>query len=421
MKTSNIAVIGSGISGVTAAYLLSQKYHVTLFEKNPSLGGHTNTFVIDRGVDAGVGIDMGFIVCNNRNYPNFLKLLSQWQVAIQDSTMSFSYEDLNQNLYYGSKFPGGVFASFKALRTPAFYKMLFEIMRFNRTAPAFLEKDSLQNMTLGEFLTAQKYSDYFINHYLYPTAAAIWSCVDSEVPNYPASHFLEFFKNHGLFSFFDKPQWHTVSGGSHSYLKAFTKNFSGKILLNSSVREVVRQHDQIQIKLDKQTHFFDQVVVATHADEALALMADPTPHEKKQLGAWRYSNNKVVLHKDPQVMPKDQKIWSSWNYQRPQNHSDESTQLTMTYWMNKLQNLKTTQNYFVTLNPVQDIDPQLILAVKNFTHPIYDLHSVASQQEIQNHNGAARTYFAGAYLGNGFHEDGVKSAVRVAQKLGVSF
>jgi predicted NAD/FAD-binding protein len=417
MNRSNIAVIGSGISGVTSAYLLSQKYNVTLFEKNPTLGGHTCTHVIDRGVDAGLAIDMGFIVCNDRNYPHFLKLLNQWQVAIQKSSMSFSYEDLNQDLYYGSKFPTGLFASAHARFNPHFYKMILEILRFNKTVPLFLKNLALHNQTLGEFLKIQKYSDYFKNHYLFATAAAIWSCPDTEIENYPAINFFEFFRNHGLLSFFDKPQWHTVSEGSHAYLKAFSKYFSGKIFLNSPVQSIVRRFDQIEIKLKEKSYFFDQVVVATHADEALKLLSDPSPDEKKYLGAWRYSQNKTVLHKDDQMMPRNQKIWSSWNYQR---QKESPKQLTMTYWMNRLQNLKTNQNYFVTLNPSR-LDESKILEIKDFAHPIYDLHSVAAQKEIQKINGMQRTFYAGAYLGNGFHEDGVNSAIAVASKLGVPF
>jgi predicted NAD/FAD-binding protein len=424
MNTSNIAVIGSGISGVTVAYLLSQKYNVTLFEKNLSTGGHTCTHVIDRGDDAGLGIDMGFIVCNDRNYPNFLKLLNQWQVALQKSSMSFSYEDLSQNLYYGSKFPAGLLASAKARWSPDFYKMILEIARFNKAVPRFLKNSAQHGQTLGEFLKAQQYSDYFKNHYLLATAAAIWSCPDTEIENYPAKSFFEFFQNHGLISFFDKPQWYSVAGGSHTYLKAFSKIFSGKIFLNSPVQTIVRRFDQIEIKLKEKSHFFDQVVIATHADEALSLLSDPSPDEKKYLGAWRYSQNKTVLHKDDQVMPRHSKIWSSWNYQRQKNNTKNTTSLspslTMTYWMNRLQNLKTDQNYFVTLNPI-NLDESKILDVKNFTHPIYDLDSVLSQKEIQKNNGLNRTFYAGAYLGNGFHEDGVNSAIAVASKLGVNF
>lgn len=417
MNISNIAVIGSGISGVTAAYLLSRKYHVTLFEKNPALGGHTCTHVIDRGIDAGLGIDMGFIVCNDRNYPHFLKLLNQWQVAVQKSSMSFSYEDLNQSLYYGSKFPDGLFASFHARWSPHFYKMILEIIRFNKTVPQFLKDSTRHSQTLGEFLKSQNYSEYFKNHYLLATAAAIWSCPDTEIENYPAKNFFEFFQNHGLISFFNKPQWHTIAGGSHAYLKAFSKNFSGKIFLSSPVQSIVRRHDQIEIKLKEKSYFFDQVVIATHADEALSLLSDPSPDEKKYLGAWRYSQNKTVLHKDERVMPRDSKVWSSWNYQR---QKDTQNRLTMTYWMNRLQNLKTNQNYFVSLNPLQ-LDDSKILEVKNFTHPIYDSQSVASQIQIQKNNGLNRTFYAGAYLGNGFHEDGVNSAIAVAAKLGVNF
>jgi len=405
---------------VACASLLSQKYEISLFEKNHSLGGHTCTHVIDRGSDAGLGIDMGFIVCNDRNYPHFLKLLNQWQVAIQKSSMSFSYEDLNQELYYGSKFPNGLWASPHTRSNPHFYKMILEILRFNRTVPRFLRNSALQNQTLGEFLKTQHYSDYFKKHYLFATAAAIWSCPDKEIEHYPAKSFFEFFKNHGLLSFFNKPQWYTVSDGSHTYLKAFAKTFKGKIYLNSAVQTIVRRHDQIEVKLKEKSHFFDQVVVATHADEALSLLSDPSPDEKKYLGAWRYSQNKTVLHKDERVMPRDSKIWSSWNFQRQKNNLSQSHSLTMTYWMNRLQNLKTEQNYFVTLNP-DWIDETKILDIKNFRHPVYDAQSVASQTLIQKNNGLNRTFYAGAYLGNGFHEDGVNSAIAVASKLGVNF
>lgn len=419
-----IAVIGSGISGIGCAYLLSQKYQVTLFEKNKSLGGHTHTHVIATGPDQGTGIDMGFIVLNDRNYPNLIKLFQHWEIKLQKSSMSFSYEDLNQNLYFGSRFPQGIFASAKARQSMPFYKMLFEILKFNQQVPKFLKKHSQNQfaLTVKDFLDKNSYSVFFRKHYLYPTAAAIWSCPDSEIEQHPAHALFEFFQNHGLLSLFHRPQWFTVAGGSHSYLKRFQTLFSGKIVLESQISGIERHDENVEIQFSNQSpQRFDYVVLATHADEALQLLNKPSPEEKNLLGAFRYSHNLTVLHTDEKVMPKDQRIWSSWNYQRQKESLSHAHKITLSYGMNRLQNLKTQKQYFVTLNPAQKIDPEKILSTQAFTHPIFDEAALKSQKGIEALNGTRRSYFAGAYLGNGFHEDGLCSAIRAVKKLGVSF
>jgi len=422
----NIAIIGSGIAGLTTAYLLNREHHVTLFEANDYLGGHTHTIDVERkGVT--YPINTGFIVFNDWTYPNFIKLMDQIGVASEASDMSFSVRCENTGLEYNGTNLNTLFAQRLNLVRPKFLRMIRDILRFNKETVAALKADSIgDSETLGEYLTANRYSDGFIHHYIVPMGAAIWSASTDVMMDFPLKFFLRFFNNHGMLSVDDRPQWRVISGGSRAYIEPLTASFKDRIHYNSPV-QTVRRHEQgvtlvVQQgengnKQESKEYEFDEVVFACHSDQALAMLAEPTAAENRVLGALPYQDNAVVLHTDTRLMPKKALAWASWNYHIPQRNSDTAT---LTYNMNILQNFYDAQDTFlVTLNRTPEIDPDKIIAQYNYSHPVFTLDGIHAQQchhEISGHN---RTHYCGAYWFNGFHEDGVNSALRVAKAFGI--
>ncbi len=414
----DIAVVGAGVAGITAAFLLQPHHRVTLYEKNPYLGGHTHTIIIPAGPDAGTPVDTGFIVLNDRTYPLFNRLLQKLAVEIRPSDMSFSYLSEGSGLHYASHSLNGLFAQRRNLGNPGHLYMLLEILRFNRAARRGLGRGSLTNLTLGDFLQRLKMSRRFQTRYIVPMAAAIWSAPDAEIMDFPMETFARFFENHGLLSVSDQPQWYYVKGGSHTYVQAFRKAFQGTIHTATAVRGIKRNASRVKVRMadgTRQEH--DLVIVAAHADEALGLLEDPSPDEKRLLGAWVYSRNQVVLHTDAGWMPPNRRAWASWNYRR-QASADGRSPVTLTYHMNRLQHLETRRPYFVTLNPPRPIAAGATVARFEYHHPTYTFASLATQPELPRLNGARQIFFCGSYWGYGFHEDAVRAAVDVAAALG---
>ncbi|MDJ0874177.1 MAG: FAD-dependent oxidoreductase [Desulfobacterales bacterium] len=414
----DVAVIGGGVSGITAAYLLQQRHRVSLYERNDYVGGHTHTVIIPDGPDAGTPVDTGFIVLNDRTYPLFNRLLQRLGVDIRPSDMSFSYHSLRSGYQYASRGLSALFAQRANLVNPAHLYMLTEILRFNRAARAGLKDGSLGDMTLGGFLRRMHMSRFFRTRYIIPMAAAIWSSPDDDIMDFPMATFARFFHNHGLLSVRDQPQWYYVRGGSHRYVKAFRDDFKGEIHTQRAISSLKRSDTGVDVRfMDGSRRRHDMAVVATHADEALALLEDPSAEEKHLLGAWRYSRNRVVLHTDVGWMPPQQRAWASWNYRRA-SIADDHTPIVLTYHMNRLQRLRTQQQYFVTLNPPEPIDPQATVDTFIYHHPMYTFSSMATQAELPRLNASRRTYYCGSYWGYGFHEDAVRAAVSVAAALG---
>lgn len=420
MKRKKIAVVGSGVAGIVSAYLLDREgYEVALFEKNDYLGGHTHTITLLDGPDAGTFIDTGFIVFNNRNYPNFMKFLDQLMVSWQDSDMSFGFSSEKDNFYYNSYVPAGLFSQINNFFRPSFYQMIRDILRFNRQASDDLEKNCLGENSLGDYLKEGKYSQPFMDYYLIPMGAAIWSTPLLKMLDFPAKSFIQFFHNHGLLALKDRPHWKTVSGGSHSYIKKFISEFKGRIETQSQIEGITRKDHATQIFFHGgEKKEFDKIVIATHADQALKLLKDPSSEEQRLLEAWTYSLNETVLHWDESVMPRNKKVWASWNY-RIEKESSAEQPVSLTYHMNRLQNLKTKRQYFVTLNRNIPIDESKVIRKIYYTHPNYTLKSMATQGELDKLNDANRTLFCGSYFGYGFHEDAVKAALQAVAHLGV--
>ena len=416
----NILVVGGGISGITAAYVLSRSHKVTLLERNDYLGGHTNTRVVNDPLNPELSVDTGFIVCNPRNYTNFYKFLGQLGIERQDSDMSFGFSCERTGLQYMGpsvkeflKAPGNML-------NPKFVSMIVEQQRFNRRALKDLREGRLGEQPLREYLKELGTSQYFFDNYLAPLIGSIWSAPDSNALEFPALSFLTFFNNHGMLEMSKRPQWQTIVGGSHSYLKAFRKAFKGELRIGSPAQAIRREGDTIVLSLAGATpEKFDAVVIATHADEALKLLEDPSAEEKAALGTWAYSRNRTVLHTDTSILGPKRCLWAAWNYRRRTNSKIDSP-VAITYYMNKLQNLKAQRDYFVTLNCGDDIDPKSVLYEVEYTHPIYTPASPLSQKAIKALNGTRNTYFCGAYMRYGFHEDGVISALSVVNQMGLS-
>jgi predicted NAD/FAD-binding protein len=414
-----ILVVGGGVAGITAAYVLSRQHAVTLVERNSYVGGHTNTRVVQDPSNAELSVDTGFIVCNSRNYPNFYRFLDQLGVKRQDSDMSFGFSCEKTGLQYMGPSVTEFIKAPLNLLNPRFLAMIVEQRRFNRSALADLRDNRLAEIPLGEYLRQQNTSEYFLENYLAPLIGSIWSAPDSNALEFPALSFLTFFRNHGMLELATRPQWQTIVGGSHSYVKAFLSTFKGDVRLGIGVQAIRRTERGVELLAEgADPEHFDKVVLATHADEALATLSDPSPAEKSALGAWRYSTNRTVLHTDSQVLGPKRRLWAAWNYRRRKGATQQSP-VAITYYMNKLQRLKAQRDYFVTLNCNDDIEPSAILYDTVYTHPIYTPQSPQSQASLLGLNGARHTYFCGAYMRYGFHEDAVWSALEVARSFGL--
>ena len=414
----NIAVVGGGVAGIVAAYLLREKHQVTLFEQNDYLGGHTNTIEIPDGPDAGLAVDTGFIVLNDATYPLFRKFLDRLGVATRNTEMSFGFQCLETGLVYAGTNLNGLFALRRNLVNLAFLRFLMEVGRFNNRARVDLQQSRVPAVTLGEYLQRGRFSKTMIENYLLPMAAAIWSTPALRVTDFPAHAFLRFFSNHGLLSIQDRPQWQTVVGGSHAYVKAFQREFRGDIRLRAGVRRILRQENGIRLQLaGGEIRSFDQVVVAGHADQALRLLGDPSGEEQRLLSAWTYQSNRTVLHTDASLLPVRKAARAAWNFTR-EAAGEDGRPVFVTYYMNRLQGLQATRDYCVTLNRRDDFRPETVIAEFDYHHPRYDFAALEVQPHLPQLNGQRRTWFCGSYFGYGFHEDAVRSAVAVGAGFG---
>ena len=413
-----IAVVGGGVAGLVSAWLLSRKHTVTLFEKNAYVGGHTNTLTVEDGPDAGLAVDTGFIVCNDRTYPNFHRFLAALGVGVRAADMSFGYQDEESGLQYAGTDLNGLFAQRRNLFDPRYLHMLKELLRFNRVGARALETGGAEGLSLGDWLAGNGFKGRVLEHYIIPMGAAIWSAPFDKMLAFPAQTYLRFFSNHGLLTVTDMPQWQTVSGGSRSYVTAFLERFNGIVHKGRPVQSVSRSQEGVTLTFDGGgAEDFDHVVLAGHADESLKLLRDPSSDERRLLGPWRYQANRTVLHWDSSLLPSERRAWASWNYLRKKGASG-ADHVSVTYHMNRLMGLKAERDYCVTLNLDERIDPKKIIKVIDYTHPEFSAEAVATQAELPRLNGQRHTYFAGSYFRYGFHEDAVLSATLVGQAFG---
>jgi uncharacterized protein len=406
-----IAVIGSGISGLSAAYYLSKKFKVDLFEKEDHFGGHSYTYDIKDNQKT-LPVDLGFIVFNELTYPNLINFFQELKVPYEKSNMSFAVSVKDSNVEYAGKNLSSIFSNKKNIFNIHFLKMIREIISFYKTAPQLLNND-IQNISLGDYLDQSKISEYFKNYHIIPMVAAIWSMPFSKAKDMPLKLFLNFFINHGLFKLKDRPQWFTVVGRSKSYVSKILPEISGEYYKNYKVKKITRSENNVRINIGANDDFvdYDGVVLACHANESLALLAEPSEQEKNILSEFQYVTNNAFLHTDEQLMPKNKLAWSSWNSISKQ----DLTNTCVTYWLNLLQNLNTDKNYFLTLNPIQSIEPEKVIKKVIFTHPYFNLKNTNLQKDLKLLQGKNRTWFCGSYFGYGFHEDGLKSALEVVK------
>lgn len=409
-----IAVVGGGVAGLGAAWALNPAHEVTLYEANEWLGGHAHTVDVPTG-DSVTAVDTGFLVYNERTYPHLTRLFDHLGVRTKASEMSFSFS-LDERLEYaGSGL--GLFAQASNLRRGRHWRMARDILRFRRLGPRMLE--AAGSATVGSLLDRFGFSTGFQDDYLLPMGAAIWSARIRDIRDFPARTFLQFFANHGLISISDRPEWRTVDGGSRQYVAKLTSSFGDRIHLNRPVAAVHRHFDGVTLRTtDGTAHEFDQIVFATHSDQTLAILGDTaTPMENKALGALPYELNRAILHRDSSLMPNRRRVWSSWNYATTST-GREQRQASVTYWLNRLQSLPTQYPLFVTLNPIRDPDPDLVMDEYEYSHPQFSAEASEAKQRLSLMQGANQTWFAGAYLGYGFHEDGLQSGFNVAAALG---
>ena len=412
---AEIAVIGSGISGLAAAWLLSERHRVTVYEKEDRLGGHTNTVTVP-SPNGPVAVDTGFIVYNELNYPNLTALFRHLNVATQPSEMSFAVSLDDGDLEYAGTNLNGLFAQRRNLLRPRFWAMLNDLRRFYREAPNVSESEA--HLSLGAYLDAHGYSPAFVDDHLLPMAAAIWSAPADAMRDHPVATFVRFCDNHGLLRLRGRPQWRTVTGGSREYIDRLTERFAGEIHLNRAIFAVRRGPDGINVQdRDGDSRRFDHVIIATHADQALAMLEDGDAEERQALGAFRYQRNLAVLHNDESLMPKRRAAWSSWNYLGSRT-GDGGRALSVTYWMNRLQGLPEDAPLFVTLNPIRTPRQGSILRSFLYDHPIFDAETLAAQKALWTLQGRRNTWFCGAHFGSGFHEDGLQAGLAVAEALG---
>ena len=407
-----VAIIGAGVSGLVCAHRLHSEHDVVLFEASNRAGGHANTVCVE--TEAGVyDLDTGFIVFNDRNYPNFERLLDELDVERQASLMSFGVSD-GVDFEYNGASPNGLFASRGQLVRPSFHRMIADLVRFNRDARELLASE--ENPSLREWLAVGGYSRAFVERLIVPQAAAVWSADPAQMWSFPARFLLEFFDNHGMLGFRERPRWRTITGGSRRYVDALTRPWRDRLRLSTPVTEITRHPDHVAVSSrESESERFDAVVIATHSDQALALLGDPSERERELLGAIPYQSNEAVLHTDRSLLPRRRRAWASWNY-----HLDQGVtgRCTVTYHMNRLQSLRADREFCVTLNRTAAIDPERIIRTIQYAHPVYTPAGVAAQSRHHEISGRNRTHYCGAYWGWGFHEDGVKSALRVVREIG---
>ncbi len=416
-KKEKIAVIGSGISGLTCAYFLDDHYDIKLYEKNDYAGGHSNTANINYN-SKNIAVDTGFIVFNLQTYPNLVKFFEILKVEIKPSKMSFAVKIDDSKLEYAGTSLNSLFAQKKNIFDFKFWQMIFDILRFNKKAIDLLNKEQSAHYTIKNFLDDLKMREYFQQYYLLPMASAIWSSPLDKIIDYPAQSFINFFKNHGLLSVTNQPQWYTVEGGSKNYVQKICEKISTKISLNDQVKKIYNdQQGRVVIESKKSQEVFNKVVIASHSDQALSMLTNPTQNQQQILENIKYQKNLAILHHDQSVMPKAKNAWASWVYSCNNNQKNN---LSVSYWMNNLQGIDDQYPLFVTLNPNQEIAKEKIFATYEYDHPVFDSEAIIAQKQIAQMQGENGIYFCGAYQSFGFHEDGLNSALRVLNQLQIT-
>jgi predicted NAD/FAD-binding protein len=411
----SIAVVGTGISGMSAAWLLSERHDVTVYESAGRIGGHSNTVDVPQK-HGSTPVDTGFIVFNEPNYPNLTALFKHLGVATKPSDMTFGVSLDDGKVEYAAKDLRALLARPANFFNPRFWSMAIDLARFYRRAVKDISPTDSELITLGDYLDAEGYGEPFQRDHLLPQAAAIWSVAPDQIRDYPACAFVRFFENHGLLNFLQRPSWRTVVGGSRAYVERLTASYADRVRTGCAARAILRTDDGVLVRdATGRVERFDEVVIATHGDQALALLQDPSPEERELLGAFRYSRNLTVLHTDERLMPSRKALWSSWNYV---GRSEGSDVCCVTYWMNPLQGLNTDQPLFVTLNPHITPRPETVIHTEVYEHPMFDAAAVRAQRKIWSLQGQRGTWFCGAHFGSGFHEDGLQSGLAVAEQLG---
>jgi len=410
-----IAVVGSGVSGLSAAYYLSKKHSVDLFEKENQFGGHANTLNVIYGNKKEVAVDIGFMVFNQKTYPNLINFFSENKVEIEKSDMSFSVSVSESDIEYCGKGIQGIFSNKKNLFNPKFIKMFFEIISFYKNCEK-IDIEKINQKTLGQYLKEIKISDYFVNYHIIPMVSAIWSMPPYEASQMPLSFFLSFFRNHGLFKLKNRPQWYTVANRSKAYVDKIINQISGEHFKNYNISKIVRSELGAKVYYGEDNEFFDydKVVIATHADDALKVIENPTTDEELILKNFKYRENTAIIHFDESIMPKNKKAWCSWNSSMSVENIEKTS---VTYWLNQLQNLKIDKNIFLTINPFRDIPTDKIFKKVKFTHPYYDMETLSNQIKINKIQNKKNILFCGSYFGYGFHEDGIKSSIEMLKIL----
>ena len=411
-----IAVIGSGISGLSSAYYLSKKHKVDLFEKQDRFGGHSYTLDVVYGDKEKVAVDIGFMDYNKITYPNLINFFKENEIEIEKSDMSFSVTVKGTNIEYCGKGLNGIFSNRQNLFNFKFFKMFFEILNFYKKCENLNTNNLDKQITLGEYLKKIKKSEFFINYHIIPMVSAIWSMPPYEASQMPMVFFLNFFKNHGLFKLKNRPQWYTVSNRSKTYVNKILSSISGEYFKNYEINKVIRENNLVKVYYGSENEFFtyDKVVLASHADETMNIISDLTSQEREILSNFKYRKNKAVIHSDESAMPKNRKAWCSWNSSLNPNNNQQSS---VTYWLNQLQNLKINKNIFLTINPFFNINPDMIHNMIDFTHPYYDEKALNNQSKLSSIQNINNTLYAGSYFGYGFHEDGIKSSIEMLKTL----
>ncbi len=412
----NIAVIGSGIAGMSAAWLLHRHHEITVYEKNDRIGGHSNTVEVPTE-QGSVPVDTGFIVYNERNYPNLTALFEHLGVPSIEAEMSFGASLGRGHFEYSGTDLNGILGQRRNVFRPRFWKMIRGILSFYQTAPEILDDPSYDGMSLGEYLELGNFGDSFVEDHLLPMGAAIWSTTAAEMKAYPAKAFVRFFDSHGLLTLNERPQWRTVDGGSREYVERLTEPYLDRIYFGG-VRSVQRTANEVFVTDQAgNRQVYDHVVFATHADETVALLSDCDPREQSLLGKWRYTPNRAVLHSDPSLMPNRRRVWSSWNFIDDPG-AGAGDRLCVTYWMNHLQSLKSDAPLFLTLNPVREPSEEHIIREFDYAHPFFDTEALATQPHLWSLQGHRNTWYCGSYFGAGFHEDALQSDLAVGEQLG---
>ena len=410
-----IAIIGSGISGLSLCYFLNEHgYKSTLFEKESKLGGHTNSYTIEKGIDAGLKIDTGFIVFNDINYPNFLKLINKLKIDYADSDMSFSYWNVKEDSGYSGKNINGLLP--ESIFDLKKIKFIYDIYSSTKKFKYYYEQNLLNDDTLIEHFNRYSYSKNVVEKYFLPLASAIWSSPSIDIINWKAKFFADFYSNHGLLDFQNRPKWKYIKNGSNSYIDKIIKHANPETILDTEIKQILTFENKVKILTDNNEYIFDTVFIATHADQARKLLGDKNlTNLYNPLQNWKYSNNHIYLHTDVNLLPRKQKYWASWNYIENQNHHNK--QVSISYNMNYLNKIDSKNTYIVSLNPFSKPNEKQILYETYYEHPIFDINSINSNDIINQNNGKFNIFFAGSYLGNGFHEDGVKSAQNTFDKF----